>query len=99
MKALPALLIALLVGVALAISQRSVGPSRAELAKTLSHADGNRVLAADIRSLRCDERQSGGYACSWQQREEDAWVDRTGSAQVDGRGWQLIGVVTGSNER
>jgi len=87
LKALPALAIALLVGLVLAWSQRSIGPSRAELAGALSKTGAGRVAASDIRSLRCVEAAAGGFACRWRQRVDDAWIDRTGRARIDGSGW------------
>ncbi len=89
LKALPALGIALLIGLVLAISQRTVGPSRAELAQALSKTGKGTVAASDVRSLRCDELQSGGYACRWQQRQDDAWIEHAGQAQVNGQEWQV----------
>ncbi|MBO9581214.1 MAG: hypothetical protein J7498_10020 [Sphingobium sp.] len=86
LKALPALAIALLVGLILAISQRSVGPSRAELAAALSTIGADRVAASDIRSLRCEEAGTG-FTCRWQQLRDAAWIDRTGSVRIDGGGW------------
>ena len=86
MKALPALLIALIVGAVLVVSQRTVGPSRAELAQALSNADGDRVGVADIRSLKCEEAP-GGFACRWKQFVNEAWVDRSGAAKIDAGGW------------
>jgi hypothetical protein len=88
-KALPALAIALLIGLVLAISQRTVGPSRAELAQALSKSGKDTVTASDVRSLRCDEFQTGGYACRWQQREDGAWFERSGQAQIDAAGWHV----------
>jgi hypothetical protein len=89
LKALPALAIALLVGLVLAISQRTVGPSRAELAQALSKDGKDRVAASDVRSLRCAAIPAGGYACRWQQREDDAWTERSSNAQADDGGWQV----------
>ncbi|MBO9670143.1 MAG: hypothetical protein J7485_06475 [Sphingobium sp.] len=86
LKALPALAIALLVGIVLAWSQRSTGPSRAELAEALSKTGTGRVAASDIRSLRCAEA-ARGFTCRWQQLRDDAWIDRTGNARIDGGGW------------
>jgi hypothetical protein len=89
MKALPALLIALIVGAVLAVSQRNVGPSRAELARALSNTDGDRVAAADIRSLKCEEAP-GGFACRWKQFVNEKWVDRTGAVKINAGGWHTI---------
>jgi hypothetical protein len=89
LKALPALAIALLIGLVLAISQRTVGPSRAELAQALSNSGTDRDAASDVRSLRCDELQSGGYACRWQQREDGVWIERSGNALIDTAGWHV----------
>jgi hypothetical protein len=91
LKALPALAIALLIGLVLAVSQRTVGPSRAELAQALSKTGEDRVTASDVRSLRCDEFPAGGYACRWQQREDGAWMDRSGNARIDPIGWHVSG--------
>lgn len=88
LKALPALAIALLVGLVLAWSQRSTGPSRAELAGALSKTGAGRVAASDIRSLRCVEA-AGGFECRWEQLQDDAWIDRTGRARIDGSGWHV----------
>lgn len=89
LKALPALAIALLIGLVLAISQRTVGPSRAELAQALSKSGKDPVAASDVRSLRCTEAATGGYACRWQQREDGAWIDRSDSARIDATGWHM----------
>ena len=89
MKALPAMLVALLVGLVLALSQRTTGPSRAELAEALSQAGKEKITAGDLRALRCTEAGAGGYACRWQQRVDETWVERSGSARIDGAGWHV----------
>ncbi len=73
---LAALLIALAVGLVLAFSQRTSGPSRAELAQALSRTGNGAVATGDLRSLTCAEPTPQGYACRWQQREDDLWRDR-----------------------
>lgn len=82
-------MIALLIGLVLALSQRTVGPSRAELAQALSTGGNDRVAASDVHSLRCSEFSTGGYACRWQQRVDDVWTERSGRAQIDGAGWHV----------
>lgn len=82
-----ALGIALAIGILIAWTQRTTGPSRAELAQALSQPSG-RIMAADIKSLWCEEH-GDGFACRWQQREDGTWVQRSGRMQADQRGWRL----------
>ncbi len=86
-----ALLIALAVGLVLALSQRTTGPSRAELAQALSRAGEGAVAAGDLRSLKCGDAEARGYACRWQQREDDLWRDRSGRLGMAPDGWRMIG--------
>lgn len=89
LKALPALVIALLIGLVLALSQRTVGPSRAELAQALSKTGKGTIAASDVRALRCTEAATEGFACRWQQREDGAWIDRSDIARIDTAGWHV----------
>ncbi|HEY1125313.1 MAG TPA: hypothetical protein VGE65_06745 [Sphingobium sp.] len=98
LKGLPALLAALLVGLVLALSQRTIGPSRAELADALSSARPQRVGANEIRSLTCREAP-GGFTCRWRQLEDGLWVDRAGAARIDAGGWHLDASVSGGQSR
>jgi len=84
-----ALLVALGIGLLLAWSQRSDGPSRAELARALSLEARANVAAADIRSVSC-EQQTDRYACRWRQRIDGDWQDRSGSVWSGPEGWHMI---------
>jgi hypothetical protein len=97
--ALSALGLALLMGIILALTQRSNGPSRDELADALSRAGQSAVAASDLRSLRCDVYQSTGYACRWQQRVDGDWHERTGRVQIDARGWSVDPGASGGQQR
>jgi hypothetical protein len=88
-----ALGIALAIGVLIAWTQRSVGPSRQELARALS-SSAVVVSPADIRSLSCEE-QTAGFACHWQQREKGMWLDRAGGLEASARGWRVADAPSG----
>ncbi len=88
-SALKALLIALPIGVILAWSLPTRGPSRAELAQALMARDGGAVKASDLRDIQCRNATRGGYACRWMQRANDAWQARAGHVQASGEGWRL----------
>lgn len=98
LKGLPALLAALTVGLVLALSQRTTGPSRAELADALSSARPQGVGANEIRSLKCREA-IGGFNCRWRQFEDGSWVDRAGAARIDVDGWHMGGPASGGEPR
>jgi hypothetical protein len=97
--ALPALAIALLAGIVLALTQRSDGPSRAELAQALMRAGDGAVPVRDLRSLSCDAYQSAGYACRWQQRIDGDWRERTGRVQIDAGAWSVDPGVSDGQQR
>lgn len=88
-SALRALLIALPIGLILAWSLPTQGPSRAELAQAITARDGGAVSARDLRDLQCGNAVGGGYACRWMQREGDAWQARAGHVHVSAEGWRL----------
>lgn len=85
-----ALLIALPFGLALAWSQSTVGPSRAELAAALSHGAEKPVRASDIESIACEERAASGYQCRWRQRVDEVWQARSAAVSTSGDGWRIL---------
>jgi len=89
LSGLAALLIAMAVGIFLALTQRSNGPSRAELAQALSQ-DGNvPVATSDLRSLKCAEANAQGYACRWEQQIGDGWRPKSGVVIPGAQGWRM----------
>ena len=88
--ALTALLIALPLGLVLAWSQPTDGPSRAELAAALTQDGGAPVAARDIESLHCEKAASIGYECRWRQRVDDVWQQREDAFAIETEGWQLL---------
>lgn len=88
--AMTALLIALAFGLVLAWTQRTVGPSEAELATALSRATGQQVGPGDVEALRCGESIPVGYQCRWRQRDGDSWQERGGRLAADATGWRLV---------
>lgn len=88
--ALMALLIAAPFALVLAWSQPSSAPSRAELAKALDRAGQGAITASDIRSIDCAEPDAAGYACRWRQREDGAWLARSGRFAVGASGWRFM---------
>lgn len=85
-----ALLIALPLGIAIALTLPTRGPSRGELAQALAQAGDEDIGASDLRDLDCRE-STDGYACRWQQREAGEWTGRTGALRGGADGWRMIG--------
>ena len=83
-----ALLVVVPMALILAWSQRSEGPSRAELALALSRASGQTVRTGDLRFLNCATAQAG-FDCRWEQRIDGVWQMRTGPISTSGGSWTM----------